>query len=124
VRADVFFFSFLQGLLKRGLVRKLIPKDGACLFRALSEATCSSQGLVFFVSRTFFSVPTFFFFFFFFTHTAYHHAIRRRCVSYLRVHRSEYEEFVSTDGEEGTTVRDAHTIAPLCVLTQRENVGF
>jgi len=86
-------------LHKRGLVRKLIPKDGACLFRALSEHMWASQGeanalrWLFKLTRSFQS-------------SAWHESLRQNCVRYLRVHREEFENFVSTDGEEGTKAFD------------------
>lgn len=64
-------------LRKLGLVRKLMPKDGACLFRAISEHLHGTQML--------------------------HTRLRQLCVSYMRVNRDQFAPFISDDGEEGTS---------------------
>ena len=40
--------------------------------------------------------------------TAHHLALRRNVARFLRIHRDEYEAFVSTDGEEGTREFDQY----------------
>lgn len=112
-------------LTRRKLVRKLIPKDGSCLFRAISEHVMRSQGNVFSLSSRAHLVALrlsaeFFRFASSFpaidrSHlivrhktVAQHMLVREDCVRFMRIHREDYEPFVSVDGEEGTTTYDGY----------------
>ncbi|KAL6064465.1 N-acetylglucosaminyldiphosphodolichol N-acetylglucosaminyltransferase catalytic subunit alg13 [Balamuthia mandrillaris] len=62
-------------LSEMGLVRVRIPKDGSCLFRAVSEKVFMTQ--------------------------ASHLEVRRLCVAYMRAYRSDFEPFLAyREGEE------------------------
>eukprot|EP01116_Phalansterium_solitarium_P022330 TRINITY_DN7329_c0_g1_i1.p1 TRINITY_DN7329_c0_g1~~TRINITY_DN7329_c0_g1_i1.p1 ORF type:complete len:886 (+),score=175.53 TRINITY_DN7329_c0_g1_i1:136-2793(+) len=56
-----------------GLARKRIPKDGACLFRAVAEQLYYTQTM--------------------------HHNVRKKCVDYIEKHKDMYEPFVCVGGE-------------------------
>eukprot|EP00005_Dracoamoeba_jomungandri_P000056 CAMPEP_0174250144 /NCGR_PEP_ID=MMETSP0439-20130205/406_1 /TAXON_ID=0 /ORGANISM="Stereomyxa ramosa, Strain Chinc5" /LENGTH=1068 /DNA_ID=CAMNT_0015330137 /DNA_START=19 /DNA_END=3225 /DNA_ORIENTATION=+ len=66
---DVQLDSYLKSV---GLVRKHTPKDGACLFRAVSEHIYSTQIL--------------------------HELVRKNCVDYLEANYAEYKPFICTNG--------------------------
>eukprot|EP01118_Nematostelium_gracile_P018894 TRINITY_DN8561_c0_g1_i2.p1 TRINITY_DN8561_c0_g1~~TRINITY_DN8561_c0_g1_i2.p1 ORF type:complete len:248 (-),score=23.72 TRINITY_DN8561_c0_g1_i2:18-671(-) len=61
--------SKLNGM---NLTRKKIPKDGACLFRAISDRVLLSQ--------------------------SYHYYVRQKCVDHMLAHQEDYEPFTCVSG--------------------------